>query len=251
MRLIEAANYEEMCAKAANIIIFQVKEKTDSVLGLATGSTMMGVYKQLVEDHRQNGTSYRNVRTVNLDEYIGLAPDHPNSYRYYMNQYLFSHIDIPLSQTYIPNGASSDVEAECQRYEQLIESLGGIDLQILGIGRNGHIGFNEPGTPFSVPTHVVELAPSTRQANARFFPSLEEVPRQAITMGIATIMKSRHILLLASGTAKAAIMAKLFEETVTTDVPASVLHTHPNVTVIADREALSLVPDETRKVYGT
>jgi glucosamine-6-phosphate deaminase len=250
MKLIEVANYEEMSQKAADIIISQVKKKPDSVLGLATGSTMLGTYQRLVQDHQQNGTSYRNVRTVNLDEYIGLSPDHPNSYRYYMNQHLFSHIDIPLSQAYIPNGASDEVEAECQRYEQLIERLGGIDLQILGIGRNGHIGFNEPGTSFSAPTHVVELDPSTRQANARFFPSLEDVPRQAITMGIATIMKSRHILLLASGKAKAPIMAKLFEGTVTTDVPASVLHTHPNVTVIADEEALSLVANERRKVYA-
>jgi glucosamine-6-phosphate deaminase len=250
MKLNEAKNYEEMSQKAADIIIDLVKKKPDAVLGLATGATVLGTYQQLVKDHNQNGTSYRHVRTVNLDEYLGLAPDHPNSYHYYMNKHLFSHLDIPSTQTYIPNGLADDAEAECRRYEQVIERLGGIDLQVLGIGRNGHIGFNEPGTSFSAPTHVVELAPSTRQANACFFPSLEDVPHQAITMGIATIFQSRHILLLASGAAKASIMAKLFEGTVTTDVPASVLHTHPNVTVIADQEALSLVPDEKRKVYA-
>jgi glucosamine-6-phosphate deaminase len=250
MKLIEAKDYEEMSQKAADIIIDLVKKKPDAVLGLATGATVLGIYQRLVEDHKQNGTSYRHARTVNLDEYLGLAPDHPNSYHYYMNKHLFSHLDIPSAQTYIPNGLADDIEAECRRYEQVIERLGGIDLQLLGIGRNGHIGFNEPGTSFSASTHVVELAPSTRQANARFFPSLEDVPRQAITMGIATILKSRHILLLAAGAAKAPIIAKFFEGDVTIDIPASALHTHPNVTVIADEDALSLVANEQRKVYA-
>ncbi|MBA2873282.1 glucosamine-6-phosphate deaminase [Anoxybacillus caldiproteolyticus] len=250
MKLMEVKDYKEMSEKAAKIIIEQIKKKPNSVLGLATGETVLGTYAALADDHRRNGTSYERVHTFNLDEYLGLGPDHPNSYHYYMNRHLFSHIDIPVSQTYIPNGLADDAEAECKRYENLIDEVGGIDLQLLGIGRNGHIGFNEPGTPFSTVTHVVELAPSTRQANARFFPTLEDVPSKAITMGIATIMKSGHIILLASGKTKAPIMAQLFEKDVTPLIPASVLKTHPNVTIIADQEALSLVRDEQRKVYA-
>jgi glucosamine-6-phosphate deaminase len=249
MKLIEAKDYQDMSRKAADIIIDQVKKKPNSVLGLATGGTMIGTYAALVDDYKQNGTSYQQVNTVNLDEYIGLAPEHPNSYHYYMNDHLFNHIDIPKSQTYLPNGLAKDIEAECQRYENLLEQISGIDLQLLGIGQNGHIGFNEPGTSFESTTHVVELALSTRQANSRFFNRFEEVPTHAITMGIATIMKSKKILLLASGKKKAHIISQLFAGKVTTEIPASILNTHPNVIVIADQEALSLLSPEKRKVY--
>ncbi|AGT32591.1 glucosamine-6-phosphate deaminase [Geobacillus genomosp. 3] len=248
MKLIETADYADMSRRAAEIITGQVREKADAVLGLATGSTMLGVYRQLAADHRQHGTSYRLVRTVNLDEYVGLGPDHPNSYRHYMNEHLFSKLDIPLHQTHVPNGLAADLDEECRRYERLIDELGGIDLQLLGIGRNGHIGFNEPGTPFSSATHVVKLAASTREANARFFPSLDAVPRQAITMGIATILRSRRIVLLASGAAKAEAIARLVEGIVSPELPASALHLHPDVTIIADQAALTLIPKEKRRV---
>jgi glucosamine-6-phosphate deaminase len=249
MKLIEAKDYQDMSRKAADIIIDQVKKKPNSVLGLATGGTMIGTYAALVDDYKQNGTSYQQIKTVNLDEYIGLKPEHPNSYHYYMNEHFFNHVDIPKGQTDLPNGLAKDIEAECQRYESLIEQIGGMDLQLLGIGQNGHIGFNEPGTSFESTTHVVELALSTRQANSRFFNRFEEVPTHAITMGIATIMKSKKILLLASGPKKAPIIAELFAGKVTTQIPASILNKHPNVIVIADQEALSLLSPEKRKVY--
>ncbi|MBB6283284.1 glucosamine-6-phosphate deaminase [Geobacillus subterraneus] len=248
MKLIEVADYTDMSRQAARMIIEQVKEKPTAVLGLATGSTVLGVYHELVADHRQCGTSYQFVRTVNLDEYVGLGPDHPNSYRYYMNEHLFSNLDIPLDETHVPDGLAADLDEECRRYEQLIDALGGIDLQLLGIGRNGHIGFNEPGTPFSSTTHVVELAASTREANARFFPSLDDVPHYAITMGIATILRSRRIVLLASGAEKAAALARLFGGVISPELPASALHLHPDVTIVADQKALSLIPEEQRQV---
>jgi glucosamine-6-phosphate deaminase len=239
MQLVKVQDYEELCQIAAERIIEKVKTARTLKLGLATGGTPKGVYRKLVEDHRKNGTSYRHVITFNLDEYVGLSPEHPSSYRYYMNENLFNHIDILKENTYIPNGMAADLEAECRRYEALIEAEGGIDIQILGIGLNGHIGFNEPGTPFHSLTHVVQLAETTRKANSRYFRSPDEVPTHAVTMGIATIMKSREILLLVNGQKKAEILRRLFEEEVTEQLPASVLKTHPNVTVIADEEALS------------
>ncbi|MED5051331.1 glucosamine-6-phosphate deaminase [Anoxybacillus rupiensis] len=250
MKIIEVRDYKEMSQKAAEWIIHQVRINPHSVLGLATGGTMLGTYAALVEDYRNHQTTYRHVHTVNLDEYIGLDGDHPNSYRYYMNHHFFHFIDIPPSQTHIPNGLAKDVEAECQRYEGVIEGVGGIDLQIVGIGQNGHIGFNEPGTSFDSTTHVVRLAESTRKANARFFSSIEEVPTHAITMGIATIMKSKQILLLASGEEKATILSQLLETEVTPAIPASILKTHDNVTIMADQKALALVSEEQRKVYA-
>jgi glucosamine-6-phosphate deaminase len=241
MRVVKVANYEEMSQKAAECIIRQVKEKPDSVLGLATGGTVIGTYQLLAKDHQKNGTSYRQILTVNLDEYIGISPEHEQSYHFYMKKRLFDHIQIPPENTYLPDGQAEDLEEECKRYDERIESLGGIDLQLLGIGVNGHIGFNEPGTPFDSKTHIVELSESTRKANARFFNTLEEVPKKAITMGIETIMKSKKILLLASGLKKAPIIRKLFQEGITEEIPASVLKKHENVVLIADEEALSLV----------
>lgn len=241
MRVVKVANYEEMSQKAADCIIRQVKEKPDSVLGLATGGTVIGTYQLLAKDHQKNGTSYRQILTVNLDEYIGISSEHEQSYHFYMKKRLFDHIQIPPENTYLPDGQAEDLEEECKRYDERIESLGGIDLQLLGIGVNGHIGFNEPGTPFDSKTHIVELSESTRKANARFFNTLEEVPKKAITMGIETIMKSKKILLLASGLKKAPIIRKLFQEGITEEIPASVLKKHENVVLIADEEALSLV----------
>lgn len=241
MRVVKVANYEEMSQKAAECIIRQVKEKPDSVLGLATGGTVIGTYQLLAKDHQKNGTSYRQILTVNLDEYIGISPEHEQSYHFYMKKRLFDHIQIPPENTYLPDGQAEDLEEECKRYDERIESLGGIDLQLLGIGVNGHIGFNEPGTPFDSKTHIVELSESTRKANARFFNTLEEVPKKAITMGIETIMKSKKILLLASGLKKAPIIRKLFQEGITEEIPASVLKKHENVVLIADEEALFLV----------
>ncbi|MFC4076383.1 glucosamine-6-phosphate deaminase [Salinithrix halophila] len=245
MNVIRADNYQDMSQKAAAFLIQHIRQSPRTTLGLATGGTPIGTYRELVKDHREQGTSYRGVTTVNLDEYVGLEEDHPNSYRYYMENHLFREIDIDRHQTYLPDGRAEDLAAECQRYETLIRKVGGIDLQVLGIGRNGHIGFNEPGTPLHSRTHVVTLTSSTRQANARYFPSEEEMPTQAITMGIATILDSRQILLLASGEDKAPAIQHLLEGKPNPDFPASALIHHPRVTIVADNEALSgatLVP---------
>lgn len=239
MKLIEAKDYEEMSAKAAEYLANKVRTLKKITLGLATGGTSEGTYRNLIEDHRKNYTSYRHVTTFNLDEYVGLSGDHPNSYRYFMNKKLFDPIDIQKSNTYVPRGDVRDIQQECLDYEKLLENKGGIDLQLLGIGGNGHIGFNEPGTPFDSKTHVVELTPSTREANARYFSSLEQVPTKAISMGIATIMKAKEILLLVSGEKKSEALAQLLEGDITEENPASVLKKHPNVTVIADHAALA------------
>ncbi|WP_071460689.1 glucosamine-6-phosphate deaminase [Bacillus massilinigeriensis] len=244
MNIVKVKNYEDMSREAANFILKKLKKNPHITLGLATGGTPTGTYKELIEDHKVNGTSYKGVSTVNLDEYIGLSPEDPNSYRHYMNEALFNSIDIRIEQTHVPHGLTGSLQQECKRYENLIEKLGGIDLQLLGIGSNGHIGFNEPGTPFGSRTHIIDLAPSTREANARFFSSMEEVPTQAITMGIASIMKSREILLLASGGAKSEAVKRLLLGKVTEDFPASVLQLHPNVTIIADEEAMVGVIEE-------
>ncbi|OXS80032.1 glucosamine-6-phosphate deaminase [Domibacillus enclensis] len=240
MNIVRASNYEDMSKKAAEYVLRKLSEKPDAVLGLATGSTPAGLYEQLIIEHQKRNVSYRQIRTINLDEYIGLPADDENSYHSFMNTQLFRHIDIPLANTHLPNGEAADLPAECSRYEALIDHLG-IDLQLLGIGENGHIGFNEPGTSFGQTTHMTTLAESTRQANARFFPSIEAVPQQAITMGIASIMKSREILLMASGRRKAAAIERLMSGETGEDFPASVLHRHPHVTILADEEALSTV----------
>ncbi|SHE70124.1 glucosamine-6-phosphate deaminase [Seinonella peptonophila] len=239
MQFIQVKDYQQLCEVASQKIIQIVKKSPNSTLGLATGGTPEGIYRLLCKDHQQHGTSYQLVQTVNLDEYVGLAKDHPNSYHYYMQQHLFSKIDLPEHQAHIPNGLADDLEQECERYEQLIERLDGVDLQILGIGQNGHIGFNEPGTSFSSRTHIVKLAESTRLANQRFFHSIDEVPRYAITMGIGTIMKSKSILLLVNGVKKATVLRRLFEEEVHNQLPASILKHHPHVTIVADEEAAS------------
>ncbi|WP_445486788.1 glucosamine-6-phosphate deaminase [Niallia sp. 03133] len=244
MKLIEVENYEAMSKKAGEAVIEQVKQKPNSVLGLATGGTPTGMYRYLVQDYKKNQTSYHQVHSVNLDEYIGLAADSPQSYSRYMNENLFDHINIQKEQTHLPSAGASSDKTEGEKYENLIASLGGIDLQVLGIGENGHIGFNEPGTAFSSETGVVELTASTREANARYFNSIEDVPTHAISMGIATIMKSRQILLLVSGVKKANVLYKLLTGEINEQLPASILKKHKNVTLIADRDALSVVKEK-------
>lgn len=238
MKIIEVNNYEEMSQKACEAIIEKVETLANPVLGLATGSTPEQLYDLLSKENKQAGVSFGHVTTFNLDEYVGLAPNDSNSYRYYMNKKLFNRIDIPDAQTHIPDGTAPDLIKECERYESLIRNAEEIDCQVLGLGLNGHIGFNEPGTPFASETHIVELAQSTREANARFFASSEEVPQQAITMGIQTIMKSKEIILLVSGESKAATLERLLYGEIAEDFPASILQKHNNVKIIADESAL-------------
>ena len=231
MRIIKTNTYEEMSVLAANMIGGQVLLKPNCVLGLATGSSPIGTYKTLVENYEKGILDFSRVQTVNLDEYCGLSGDNPNSYRYFMNHHLFDHINIDKANTHVPNGNAVDLEAESIRYEKFIESIGGVDLQLLGIGHNGHIGFNEPTTYFPKDVHTVNLTESTINANSRLFERREDVPTQAITMGIGTIMKANKILLIA-GEDKTDIIEKSLYGKVTPEVPASVLQLHKDVTVI-------------------
>lgn len=232
MNLINANDYYDLSRKAANVISAQVILKPDCVLGLATGSTPVGTYKQLVEWYKKSDIDFSKVTTVNLDEYCGLSPENNQSYRYFMNQNFFNLVNIDKKNTYVPDGLAKDYEEECLRYDKLISSLGGIDLQLLGIGRNGHIGFNEPDISFEKTTHVVDLDESTIKANARFFDTIEEVPKKAITMGIRSIMQAEKILLIANGPDKKEIIEKALHGPVTPDVPASILQFHPDLTVV-------------------
>ncbi|CEG28981.1 glucosamine-6-phosphate deaminase [Bacillus sp. B-jedd] len=241
MKIIKVANEAELSKAAGELIAGKVRSNPEIVLGLATGGTPVGTYKYLIEDHKKNGTSYSRASAVNLDEYIGLPQSNPNSYHSFMKKTLFDHIDINQENTFIPDGKAPDLEAECADYEKRIAALGGVGLQLLGIGRNGHIAFNEPGTSFASRTHVVPLTKETIEDNARFFSSREEVPTKAITMGIETILESKEIILLAFGKSKAEAMRSLIQGEVTEDFPASALQKHGNVTIIADEEALSLV----------
>ncbi|MBM4761398.1 glucosamine-6-phosphate deaminase [Bacillus sp. B15-48] len=241
MKMIKVKNYDEMSQKAAEMFIDKIRRNPEINLGLATGGSPVGLYKQLVYDHQTNHTSYKKVKTFNLDEYIGLSGEHPNSYRYFMNEQLFNHLDVNKSNTHIPLGDTENPEQQCSDYEQLLKEHGGVDLQILGIGSNGHIAFNEPGTSFQSETHMIELTPSTREANARFFTSLEEVPTHAITMGIASIIRSKEILLMISGESKQDALSQLLQGAINENFPASILRTHPCVTIIADEAALGKV----------
>ena len=237
MKIYVVKDYEAVSKQAAEIISDQIKEKQNSVLGLATGSSPIGIYKLLVEKYKAGAISFKEIRTVNLDEYKGLNELNENSYHYYMNDNLFSKVDINPANINIPNGMALNDNAECARYEEVIKSLGGIDLQLLGLGENGHIGFNEPGTPFKVRTHVVDLTESTIHANSRLFERIEDVPRQAYSMGVNTIMGAKKILLVVNGAKKADALAKVINGPVSTEVPGSVLQTHPDVTIICDEEA--------------
>ncbi|WP_117168592.1 glucosamine-6-phosphate deaminase [Paraliobacillus sediminis] len=239
MKLITATNYSDMSRIATEIILKRIKSSDKLTLGLATGSTPIETYQYMIEDYQQNKTDYHHVTTFNLDEYVGVGPTDRTSYYYFMKSKLFDHIHIPREQTHIPNGLANNLEDECSYYENKIKNQGGIDLQLLGLGSNGHIGFNEPGTNFDIKTHVEQLTEATRSANARFFDSLEEVPTHAITMGISTILQSNEILLLVSGEKKSSALTKLLKDTkLDPSFPASSLHNHPNVTIVADQEAL-------------
>lgn len=240
MKLIIAADYDEMSRLAAEKIEECLKAKPDCVLGLATGSTPIGLYAELVRDYKAGAISFAQATTFNLDEYRGLDPQHNQSYRFFMQDNLFNHVDIDLAKTHVPDGANPDAQAACDSYEAAIEQAGGIDLQLLGLGNNGHIGFNEPMDSFPVTTHLVGLTESTINANSRLFNSIDEVPREAYTMGVGTIMKARSILVVANGAGKAQIVRDAFFGPVTPQVPASVLQFHPDVTVILDAEAGSL-----------
>lgn len=240
MKVILTKDYEEMSARAADLVLTVVKENPGAVLGLATGSTPLGLYANMARDHLENGTSYRTVRTVNLDEYAGLGADHPQSYAYFMRQNLFSHLDLPAENTNIENGTATDEEAECARYNRLLWELRQ-DVQVLGIGSNGHIAFNEPGTPFDSETHVVELAESTIKDNSRLFDRIEEVPRKAFTMGLKNIMNAKKIVILANGANKAKAVYGLVKGPVTESLPASILQRHADCTLICDEAAASLL----------
>ena len=232
MKFITIESYEKLSRQAANIISAQVIMKPDSVLGLATGSSPVGIYRQLIEWYNKGDLDFSETVTVNLDEYVGLTASDTQSYRYFMQENFFDHINIRRENTYVPNGRADDLARECATYDERIRSLGGIDLQLLGIGLDGHIGFNEPADVFVKNTHVVDLHESTIQANSRFFNSIDEVPRQAVTMGMVSIMQARKILLVANGSAKKEILEKAFFGPITPLIPASILQLHPDITVV-------------------
>lgn len=239
MRLYRAKDYDDLSRKAGNIIASLVTLKPDCVLGLATGSTPIGTYKELIAKYESGDLDFSEVRTANLDEYRGLTRDNDQSYYYFMHENLFKHVNVKEENTNIPDGSVPDAEKEGQRYDQIIRDLGGVDLQLLGLGHNGHIGFNEPADEFPKGTHCVDLQESTIEANKRFFASIDDVPRQAYTMGIGTIMNAKKVLLIVSGADKADILAKVLTGPVTPQVPASILQMHPDVVVVADEAALS------------
>ena len=243
MRIVRAKDYEDMSRKAGNIIAAQVVAKPDCVLGLATGSTPIGAYKRLIEGYEAGDIDFSQVKTYNLDEYRGLPGDHDQSYRYFMNVNLFDHVNIDKANTHVPDGLMEDYEAACAEYDAAVAAAGGQDLQLLGIGNNGHIGFNEPADCFSKGTHCIDLTESTIKANSRLFEREEDVPRQAYTMGVQTIMYARMILVVANGAAKAQAVHDMCYGPVTPSCPASILQLHTNCVVVADEEALALCPE--------
>ena len=232
MKYIEVETYEELSTKAAELIASVVKSKPESVLGLATGSSPLGTYDGLIKAYNNGEVDFSKVTTINLDEYIGLTPDNDQSYRYFMETNLFSKINVRKDYTFVPDGCAKDIKKECKEYDERISALGGIDIQLLGIGLDGHIGFNEPCDVFVKETHLVDLDPSTIEANARFFSSIDDVPKQAVTMGMGGIMGAKKVLLIANGKNKEEIVKKAFFGPITPKVPASILQLHPDVTVI-------------------
>lgn len=241
MRIYKAKDYDAMSRKAASIIAAQINMKPNCVLGLATGSSPIGTYKRLIEEYKNGDLDFSEVTSVNLDEYKGLTKESDQSYYYFMNENLFKHVNIDKTRTNLPDGTAKDAEAECARYNDIIKSVGGVDLQLLGLGHNGHIGFNEPDECFAKETHVVQLTQSTIDANSRLFDNPEDVPRYALTMGIKTIMEAKKILIVVSGEDKAEIVKKAFFGPVTPQVPASILQFHPDVTLVGDESALSKI----------
>lgn len=246
MKIIRTKDYRDMSRKAANIISAQMILKDDSVLGLATGSTPIGTYDQLVDWYKKGDLDFSKITTVNLDEYKGLPKENDQSYWYFMNKNLFSRVNIRPDYHFLPDGTNLDSENECKRYEKLIDSLGGIDLQLLGLGHNGHIGFNEPCDSFPQDVHVVDLTESTIEANKRFFASADDVPKQAYTMGVGTILRAKMILLVVSGKDKAEALDAVINGPITPQVPGSVLRLHPNVIIVADEDALSVIDAKTK-----
>ena len=244
MEFIIAESAQDMGRRAADRIASFVQSDPACVLGLATGTTPIGLYADLVADCKTGKLSFADVTTFNLDEYRGLAPEHDQSYRYFMKKHLFDHVDIDQARTHVPEGSNPDAEAVCAAYEQAIEEAGGIDLQLLGLGPNGHIGFNEPEDTFPKATHCVDLTESTIQANSRLFDSIDDVPRQAFTMGIGTIMAAKTVLVMANGEVKAQAVHDMIYGPITPSCQASILQLHPNVVVVADEAALSLCPAE-------
>ena len=244
MKVVICSSYEEMSIRAAEIFTRRIREKPNIVLGLATGETPVGTYKELIRLHKEEGLDFSQATTFNLDEYAGLSPSHPQSYRYFMDKNLFDEINIKKENTHILSGLAEDLEAECASFEERIASAGGIDLQFLGIGSNGHIAFNEPGSARTSRTHLVDLAESTIQDNARFFDDPSRVPRQALTLGIGAIIEAREIMLLASGQGKARAIASSVEGPLTLAVPASALQLHPNAVLIIDQAAASQLKRE-------
>lgn len=241
MRIIRAKDYLQMSRHAANIISAQIILKKDSVLGLATGSSPVGVYEQLIDWYKKGDLDFAEVKTVNLDEYVGLCGENEQSYRYFMNNRFFNHINIDKANTFVPDGMNDDENEVCGGYDRLIRTLGGIDLQLLGLGKNGHIGFNEPAEAFEKGTHKVALTENTIKANKRFFEREEDVPRFAYTMGICDIMQAKRVVMVVSGKEKAEIVKKAFLGPVTPKIPASILQLHKDFTLVADEEALSLM----------
>lgn len=237
MKILKFATYEEMSAAAADIFAKQINIKNDSVLGLATGSTPVGMYKKLIEMNKSGIVDFSKITTVNLDEYYPIAPENKQSYRYFMNDNLFNHINIDMANTHVLNGLAEDANAECENYEKLIKSLGGIDLQVLGIGQNGHIAFNEPEENLYLYTHKTGLTQSTIDANSRFFSEDEIIPTAALTMGMGSIFAAKKIVLLINGKSKREALAQLLTDRISTSCPATLLKLHPNVTVICDSEA--------------
>ena len=249
MKIIRANSYQDMSRKAANLISAQVIMKPNCVLGLATGSTPEGVYRQLIDWYNKGDLDFDRVTSINLDEYVGLRHDNEQSYWYFMQKHFFRHINIRPENVYVPDGSNLDADKACRAYDYIIQRSGGIDLQLLGIGVDGHIGFNEPGSAFELGTHKVKLQDSTIQANKRFFASEDEVPKEAYTMGIKTIMQAHKVLLIASGSAKAAIIRDALYGPVTPQVPASILQMHPDLTVVVDHEAGACLPNESEWSY--
>jgi glucosamine-6-phosphate deaminase len=239
MNIVKTADYEELSTWVSNRICEKINWSNKFVIGLATGSTPIRLYQLLRKQYDDGQVNFQHVYTFNLDEYVGLEKANKNSYHHYMETNLFQFVNIPRSQTHIPNGMADDLTLECENYEKKIKQAGGIDLQILGLGLNGHIGFNEPGSSFDSLTHIVNLDEVTRAANARFFSSIEEVPKQAITMGLLTIMNAKEIILMVSGKRKAKALQQLLNGEVTESFPASILKKHPNVTIVADFESLN------------
>lgn len=240
MKVIVVENYQQIGVQGARIIAEVIKSKPNCVLGLATGTSPIGIYQNLIEMCNNGEISFVDVKTVNLDEYVGLDGNHNQSYRYFMDANLFNHVDINKSNTFVPNGVADDLPTECQRYTNLVNSLAQ-DMQLLGIGSNGHIAFNEPGTPFDSTTHVVNLTQNTIKDNSRLFEDISQVPTKALTMGIANIMNAKSILIVANGKNKAQAVFDMVKGAVTPHCPASILQNHPNVTVIVDKDAASLL----------